>query len=135
MDEPAAGRMHSFATPRTRAIVRTMPSQAVGGEVRSSHARSDCNAAITFGDGGNHARAEEGVTDVTTNTNNRGPTSEARPAQKRWVGWDEFQRLGPPNNVHADVAWSLFGPGRYALDVLPETRAFMRRHRLEGVKR
>jgi len=87
------------------------------------------------GDGGNHARAEEGVTDVTTNTNNRGPTSEARPAQKRWVGWDEFQRLGPPNNVHADVAWSLFGPGRYASDVLPETRAFMRRHRLEGVKR
>ena len=72
---------------------------------------------------------------MTPKINTRGATSEARPAQKRWISWDEFQLLAPPDAVHADVAYSIFGPGRYASDVLPETRAFMRQHRLEGVKR
>ena len=57
------------------------------------------------------------------------------PPKNAGLDWDEFQRLGPPDNVHADVAWSLFGPGRYTSDTLPETWAFLRLHRLAGVKR
>jgi hypothetical protein len=48
----------------------------------------------------------------------------------RNISWDEFQLLGPPADVRADVALSIFGPGRYADEILPQTWEFVRRHNL-----
>ena len=83
---------------------------------------------------------------VTTNTNTGEPTPEARgtalagatptskPRRRHYISWEEFCQLAPPDDVRADMAYSIFGPGRYVEDILPQTWKFLRQYGV-GVSR
>ena len=53
--------------------------------------------------------------------------AKPKPRRRHYISWDEFCALNPPDDVRADVALSIFGPGRYTADVLPQTWKFLRR--------
>ena len=63
-DDPPPGNTLSVSTPCTRAIVRTSPAHAVGGDVRTSQGRCASIARITLGEGGNHASSTSALITV-----------------------------------------------------------------------